>query len=132
MKETGLTEKSDGVREKLKADVSASENCTCNRATTPDVENAMNKLAEVRMTSPGSGKREHEDDDEGYYQYKKIKTTVGGCKCHLNEFYLKALLVIRNENSEVSVELSWIDGTENREMLHQIMQYIKNHLKLGE
>lgn len=108
------------------------KSCSCNRATTPDVENALNKLAEVRMTSPVGAKRELEEDDcVEYYQYKKMKTEIGDCKCHHNEFYLKALLVLRNVNDEVSVELSWIEGTENRELLHQIMQYIKNNLKLS-
>lgn len=104
--------------------------CTCNRATTPDVENALNKLAEVRMSSPSGTKRSFEDENaEGYYRNKKIKVGMGECKCHNYEFYLKALLVVRNENNEFSVELSWIEGTENRELLHQIMQYIKNNLK---
>lgn len=143
---SGFTDKEESCNENLKIDASAVENCSeqnksdgaighcpCFRATTPDVENALNKLAEVRMSSPGSGKREYEEDDnESYYQNKKIKTAVGECKCHLNEFYLKALLVIRNENSEVTVELSWVEGIENREVLHQIMQYIKNNLKLCE
>lgn len=86
------------------------------------------------MTSPAGGaKREHEDDDsEGYYQHKRIKTSATDCTCHQNEFYLKAVLVVRSENDEVSVELSWMEGTENREYLHQIMQYIKNNLKLSE
>lgn len=107
--------------------------CTCNRATTPDVENALNKLAEVRMTSPGATKRElEEEESEGYYQHKRMKIGVGDCSCHCNEFYLKALLVVRNENNEISVELSWIEGVENRELLHQIMQYIKNNLKTNE
>lgn len=105
--------------------------CTCNRVTTPDVENALNKLAEVRMTSPSGLKRELEDDEDtdGYYLHKRMKTNVGECNCHHDEFYLKVLLVIRNENNEVSVELSRIDGIENREVMHQIMQYIKNNLK---
>lgn len=137
---SGFTENSnDGL---IKMDVGecsqtteSTTTCICNRATTPDVENALNKLAEVRMSSPAGGvKREHEDDDddEGYYQHKRVKTSVGGCRCHQNEFYLKAMLVVRSENEEVSVELSWLEGTENRELLHQIMQYIKNNLKLSE
>lgn len=85
------------------------------------------------MTSPGSSKRHLEEDDvDDYYRHKKMKTASGECKCHLNEFYLKALLVVRNDDSEVSVELSWIEGVENREVLHQIMQYIRNNLKVDE
>lgn len=108
-----------------------STKCDC---STPDVESALNKLAEVRMSSPpgGAAKRESEDDVEEYYQSKRIKIAAGECKCHLNEFYLKALLVVRREGSEVGVELSWIEGVENREVLHQILQYIKNNLALPE
>lgn len=141
-KETSLKETVDSPSEDLKTDTSVPEgtseqrnqkHCTCPRATTPDVENALNKLAEVRMSSPGSCKREHEEDEsEGYYQFKKLKTGAGECKCHHNEFFLKALLVIRKANSETSVELSWVEGIENREFLHQIMQYIKNNLKVNE
>lgn len=113
--------------------------CTCKnetsaRTTTPDLENALNMLAEVQVNgSPSSSKRELEDDSDHYYQNKKSKTANGEiCRCHnMGEFYLKAMLVVRYEgNADICIELSWLDGTENREVLHQIMQYIKNNLKL--
>lgn len=115
--------------------------CTCEnhqnqseeRMTTPDIENALNKLAEVSVTSPGSAKREFEDDDcEDYYKSKRAKITTDGCRCHQNEFYIKGLLVVRrHEESQLCIELSWIEGSENREILHQILQYVKNNLKLS-
>lgn len=111
--------------------------CTCEdgseeRMSTPDIENALNKLAEVNVTSPGSAKREFEDDDcEDYYKSKRAKITNDGCGCHQNEFYIKGLLVVRrHEESQLCIELSWIEGSENREILHQILQYVKNNLKL--
>lgn len=112
--------------------------CTCkngatNRTTTPDLENALNMLAEVQVNgSPTGTKRELEEDDcDYYYEHKRTKTVVGQCACHVEEFYLKALLVVRPEdNTEICIELSWLEGSENREVLHQIMQYIKNNLKL--
>jgi hypothetical protein len=35
------------------------------------------------------------------------------------------VLVKRKETGEVVIELAWIDG-QNRELLHQLMQYLKN------
>lgn len=118
---------------KQAASVPENSSCVCKRISTPDLENALNKLAEVKVNSPGSMKRELEEDDcEDYYQFKKSKPMDVSCQCTQNELYLKAMLVIRRENTEVHVELSRIEGTENREVLHQIMQYIKNNLKFKE
>lgn len=106
--------------------------CICGLRT--DLENALNKLAEVDVnSSPGSAKRELEDDDaDDFYQSKKFRSDTGECKCHLNEFFVKGLLVVRrDEESHVWVELSWLEGSENREVLHQILQYVKNNFKFN-
>lgn len=111
--------------------------CTCKnstgRTTTPDLENALNMLAEVKVNSPTGTKRElEEDDSDYYYHHKRTKTVVGECTCHVGGIYLKALLVVRREdNADICIEVSWLEGTENREVLHQILQYIKNNLKLS-
>jgi hypothetical protein len=42
---------------------------------------------------------------------------------------LQAQVVVRNVADEVMIELSWSSGTCGRDTLHQVLQFIKNHIK---
>lgn len=95
-----------------------------------EVESAADLVAQMSVASPTSSlsppKREHESDDEGESSSKKFKEDA----FVNNNCYLRTTLVVRKEKSEVAIELSFVEGNANRDGLHQVLQYIKNHITL--
>lgn len=47
---------------------------------------------------------------------------------HKNDFNLKALMLVEESNSTISLQIQWIEGGEGRESTNQVLQYLKNHL----
>ncbi|PSN53309.1 hypothetical protein C0J52_04676 [Blattella germanica] len=45
--------------------------------------------------------------------------------------FLKAILSVSNVDSEIHIEMAWLEGLAGREAVHQVLQYIKNNLKIG-
>lgn len=48
-----------------------------------------------------------------------------------NLCFLKAVVSVSKVGSEICVEMAWLEGTYGRDAVHQLMQYIKNNLKIG-
>ena len=42
---------------------------------------------------------------------------------------LKSVVSVKKIDSEIQIEMGWLDGLAGRDALHQVMQYIKNNLK---
>lgn len=93
--------------------------------TNSEVECAFDKFAglEIASTTP---KREHEDEDE-FYNVKKFKGSDG---VNNNKFVAKFFLSVKKQNDTIILEMFTTDNCTNRESIHQILQYIKNNLKL--
>lgn len=92
--------------------------------TNPEFENTCNLFAELGV-KPISSKRELDEENE-YYCSKKLKTkSPEKEKC-----FLEALVCLRHEKGQFSFELSWIDGSANKDVLHQVLQHFKNNLKV--
>ena len=41
---------------------------------------------------------------------------------------LKALVLVEESSSTISLQVQWIEGGEGRESTNQVLQYLKNHL----
>ena len=47
-----------------------------------------------------------------------------------NSYLLNALISISKVGPDVIIEMVWLEGTHGRDSIHQVMQYIKNNLKI--
>lgn len=94
----------------------------------PCIDTATNLISDLQVRSPS--KREYEDDD-GYYNCKRVKledeNTMDVCAV-----FLKASIIIRKDVNGLHIELIWDDGLANKDVLHQVLQYIKNNLKVEQ
>ena len=43
-------------------------------------------------------------------------------------FHLKALVLVEESNTIITLQIQWIEGGEGRESTNQVLQYLKNHL----
>lgn len=93
------------------------------------VERTTELIEQMKVKSP---KKRELDDDEGYYNNKRFKT---GAESDENPIVRRNLLLsakvsMFKDAYNINIELSWNDGHGNRDVLHQILQYLKNNLKL--
>jgi hypothetical protein len=77
------------------------------------VQDYVDKSEECDMTSPDNLQKR---DDEN-------KTNTNVC-------LLKAVVSVSKVGSEIHIEMAWLEGTCGRDAVHQVMQYIKNNLKI--
>ncbi|KAF2883512.1 hypothetical protein ILUMI_22685 [Ignelater luminosus] len=90
-----------------------------------DVQNASEQVAKMKVTSPSlKSPSKRELDDDGFYNYKKMKTDS------YDDCYLKTSLVVRKNDSNIVIELLYLEGSAGKEGIHQVLQYIKNNFKL--
>jgi hypothetical protein len=47
-----------------------------------------------------------------------------------NSYLLNALVSVCKVGPDIVIEMSWLEGTHGRDAMHQVMQYIKNNLKI--
>lgn len=87
------------------------ENKDCERKI-EIVQDHVNKN-ESDMTAPGSVQKRQEENE----------TNTDVC-------LLKALVSVSKVDSEIHIEMSCFEGTCGRDAVHQVMQYIKNNLKI--
>lgn len=90
---------------------SSEENKDCERKIEM-VQDHINKN-ECDMTAPRSVQKRQE----------KNETNTDVC-------LLKALVSVSKVDSEIHIEMSCLEGTCGRDAVHQVMQYIKNNLKI--
>lgn len=94
-------------------------------STSLDIQDASEQVANMQVKSPTlKSPSKRELDDDGFYNYKKMKTDS------YNDCYLKCSIVVRKNDSNIVIELLYLDGTAGKEGIHQVLQYIKNNLKL--
>ncbi|KAJ8934525.1 hypothetical protein NQ314_013308 [Rhamnusium bicolor] len=73
------------------------------------------------------GKRMHNESFDGICM-KKLKISAGNSD--IATVFFKFMIAIKMDESNISLELDCIEESDNREYLHQILQYIKNNLKV--
>lgn len=47
-----------------------------------------------------------------------------------NSYLLNALVSVSKVGPDIIIEMVWLEGTHGRDAMHQVMQYIKNNLKI--
>lgn len=90
----------------------------------PEVESAADMVAQLAVASPSKREYQSSDDEEGSHKKFKQEGLVN------NNCYLKSTLVVRKESSQITVEMSFIEGSASRDGLHQVLQHIRNNVKL--
>lgn len=84
-----------------------------------------------------SCKREREESSSNFYESENKKQRIATEQTVLNvmhtessvQYFLKASLILKNEDSIISLELFYIDGPGGKEAANQVLQYFKNNLK---
>lgn len=95
--------------------------CTVNNNTS-DILSTVEMVANMNVASPS--KREF-NDEETVCPVKRFKAVNGDSCC------LKFTLMIRKNGCEYAIQLSpSVEELCNRDGIHQILQYIKNNMKL--
>lgn len=118
-------------REKLKQiketeEPSASELSTSSTETSLETSKSSNDDSiDTDVKSPG--KRLHDDGLDGTL-LKKLKLA----ECDEASVFFKFTLAIRQDQTDVYLELDSMEEDGNRDYLHQILQYIKNNLKFNK
>ncbi|XP_046389732.1 U6 small nuclear RNA (adenine-(43)-N(6))-methyltransferase [Ischnura elegans] len=87
-------------------------------------------------SSPPPVKRSRLDSDiseEGVPKAEDVisSSTSGGASGTPNKGLplLKASLVVKCVESDIVIEMAWLEGLSGRDAVHQVLQYIKNNLK---
>lgn len=89
----------------------------------------------VSTSDSSSTKRSYESTDDNSEEVtKRKKVALGGdadseATAELIPPLLKATVVVRKVSSEINVEMVWLEGTSGRDVIHQVLQYVKNNLK---
>lgn len=50
-------------------------------------------------------------------------------KRNTNSCLLNAVVSVNNVSPDIIIEMVWLEGTDGRDAMHQVMQYIKNNVK---
>jgi hypothetical protein len=106
-----LMNQSQCLKVKDSSSNSFEENKDCERKV-EIVQYNVNKN-ERDVTSPGSLQKRSDENE----------TDTNVC-------LLKALVSVSKVGSEIHIGMSWLEGTCGRDAVHQVMQYIKNNLKI--
>ncbi|KAK5639850.1 hypothetical protein RI129_010661 [Pyrocoelia pectoralis] len=90
-----------------------------------EIKSTSEMIANMKVNSP-KGPTKRELEEEGYYNYKRIKTDSGDV---YEECYLKCSVVVKKDSSDVIVEFTFTEGVAGLEGVHQMFQYVKNNIK---
>jgi len=83
------------------------------KKNTEFVQVSVGKNEECHLISPYSMQKRHD----------QIETKTDCC-------ILKAVVSVSKVGPEIHIEMAWLEGTCGRDAVHQVMQYIKNNLKI--
>lgn len=108
-------------QERLKSDTSESENV--NITEEHEIVNVMNDMKVHSPPNPNKRDLEEDDSMEEYYDAKRF-CTENGIKPYL-EFMIKVY-----EEGQFLLELYLLNECKDKDSLNQILQYVKNNLKL--
>lgn len=101
------------VSQNLKIKASSSGSFEENKDGERNTEFVQDYVNECDITSPES--LQNMDDEN--------ETSTNLC-------LLKAVVSVSEVGSEICIEMAWLEGTYGRDAVHQVMQYIKNNLKI--
>lgn len=107
-------------RERLRNSVDSSSFVSENN-NEKDISTANNEIVDMEVKSPG--KRSHEDHIEGEF-VKKLK--ISGDE---GTVFFKFIASLKLHDDNIMLEIDCLGSYNNRDYLHQILQYIKNHLE---
>ena len=87
--------------------------CSDNKVEIPSIASGQEKTSNAKVVSEkvGSGSI-------------GVASSSGDAESYLMRCYL----CVKRAGTDIQLEMRWMDG-QNKEMMHQVMQYFKNHLK---
>lgn len=102
-----------------------SQNPEMNDSNIYSFEENKNDKRNAEIVQDSVGKNEECDLSSPHSLQKKYQTETNTDSC-----ILKAVVSVSKSGPEIHIEIAWLEGTCGRDAVHQIMQYIKNNIKI--
>jgi hypothetical protein len=102
-----------------------SQNPEMNDSNRDIFEENKNDKINAEIVQDCVDKNEECDVSSPYSLQKKYQTETS-----TGSYILKAVVSISKSGYDIIIEMAWLEGTFGRDAVHQVMQYIKNNLKI--
>lgn len=102
-----------------------SQNPEINESKSDSFEENKDDTRNAETVDDFVGKNEECDLSSPHSLQKRCHTETNSDSC-----ILKAVVSVSKTGSDIYIEMAWLDGTCGRDAMHQVMQYIKNNLKI--